>query len=66
MLYYIVYGRNGLCWHEYLLQKYRWLILANQSNIKYHTDPLVDSHFHVLINTFDYEDALLRIDSKLR
>lgn len=50
----------------YLLQKYRWLILANQSNIKYHSDPRVDSHFHVLMNTFDYEDALFRIDSKLR
>ena len=22
----------------YLLQKYRWLILCNQSNIRYHTD----------------------------
>ena len=50
----------------YLLQKYRWLILANQSNIKYHSDPRVDSHFHVLMNTFDYEDALFRIDPKLR
>ena len=50
----------------YLLQKDRWLILANQSNIKYHSDPRVDSHFHVLMNTFDYEDALFRIDPKLR
>ena len=50
----------------YLLLKYRWLILANQSNIKYHSDPRVDSHFHVLMNTFDYEDALFRIDPKLR
>ena len=50
----------------YLLQKYRWLILANQANIKYHSDPRVDSHFHVLMNTFDYEDALFRIDPKLR
>ncbi len=26
----------------YLLQKYRWLILFNQSNIKYHNDPRMD------------------------
>ena len=50
----------------YLLQKYRWLILSSQSNIKYHTDPRMDSHFHCLMNTFDYEDALFRIDPKLR
>ena len=50
----------------YLLQKYRWLILASQSNIKYHSDPRMDSHFHCLMNTFDYEDALFRIDPKLK
>lgn len=50
----------------YLLQKYRWLILANQSNIKYHTDLRMDSHFHCMMNTYDYEDALFRIDPKLR
>lgn len=50
----------------YLLQKYRWLILSNQSNIKYHTDPRMDNHFHALMNTYDYEDALFRIDPKLR
>lgn len=33
----------------YLLQKYRWLILANQSNIRYHSDPRMDSHFRVLM-----------------
>lgn len=50
----------------YLLQKYRWLVLSNQSNIKYHSDPRMDSHFHCLMNTYDYEDALFRIDPKLR
>jgi len=50
----------------YLLQKYRWLILSNQSNIKYHTEPRMDAHFRCLMNTFDYEDALFRIDSKLK
>ena len=50
----------------YLLKKYRWLVLSSQANIKYHTDPRMDSHFHRLMNTFDYEDALFRIDPKLR
>ena len=50
----------------YLLQKYRWLILANQSNIRYHSDPRMDSHFRVLMNTYDYENALFRIDPNLR
>ena len=50
----------------YLLQKYRWLILSNQSNIHYHTEPRMDQHFRCLMNTFDYEDALFRIDSKLK
>ena len=50
----------------YLLQKYRWLILANESNIRYHSDPRMDPHFHALMNTYDYEDALFRIDYHLR
>lgn len=50
----------------YLLQKYRWLILSNQVNIRYHSDPRMDSHFHALMNTYDYEDALFRIDPNLR
>ncbi len=50
----------------YLLQKYRWLILANQTNIKYRNDPRMDSHFRVLMNTYDYEDSLFRIDAKLK
>ena len=50
----------------YLLQKYRWLILSNQSNITYHSEPRMDSHFNCLMNTFDYEDALFHNDSKLR
>ena len=39
----------------YMLTKYRWLILSNQGNIKYHIDPRMDSHFHCLMNTYDYE-----------
>lgn len=50
----------------YLLQKYRWLILANQSNIKYHNDLRMDNHFHCMMNTYDYEDSLFRIDSNLK
>jgi len=50
----------------YPLQKYRWLILSNQANIKYHSVPRMDSHFRCLINTYDYEDALFRINPKLK
>lgn len=48
------------------LQKYKWLILANQGNIHYKTDLRMDSHFHVLMNAFSYEDALFRMDPKLK
>ena len=48
----------------YLLQKYRWLILSNKSKIKSHPVPRIDSHFRCLMNTYDYEDALFRIDPK--
>lgn len=50
----------------YLLQKYRWLILANQANIRYRSDLRMDQHFHVLMNTYDYEDALFRLDPNLQ
>ena len=50
----------------YLLQKYRWLILSNQSNIIYHTDLRMDTRLHCMMNTFDYEDSLFMIDPTLR
>lgn len=50
----------------YLLKKYRWLILSNQDNLTYHADPRMDPHFHRLMNTYDYEDALFRIDPRLK
>ena len=50
----------------YILQKYRWLVLSNLSNIRYHQDLRMDPHFHRLMNTFDYEDALFRIDPNLQ
>lgn len=50
----------------YLLQKYRWLVLSNRSNITYHTDPRMDKHFRSLMNTYDYEAALFRISPRLK
>lgn len=50
----------------YPLQKYRWLVLSNQSNITYRSDPRMYSHFHYLMNTYDYKDALFRIAPKLK
>ena len=50
----------------YLLQKYRWLILSNQAGITYHSDPRMDSHYHSLMNTYDYERALFSIDPNLQ
>lgn len=54
--------------HIWQLLKYyrRWLILANQDNIHYHSEPRVDQHFHVLMNTYDYEDAIFHIYNKLK
>lgn len=40
--------------------------MANQDNIHYHSEPRVDQHFHVLMNTYDYEDAIFHIDNKLK
>lgn len=50
----------------YLLQKFRWLILANESNITYHAEPRMDPHFHCLMNTYDYQDALFQLDPNLQ
>ena len=50
----------------YLLQKYRWLILANHGSINYHSDPRMDPHFHCLMNTYDYEASLFRIAPRLK
>lgn len=50
----------------YLLKKYRWLILSNYDNIKFHSDPRMDKHFHCLMNTYDYESWLFRIDPRLK
>lgn len=50
----------------YLLQRYRWLILANQCSVTYHSDARMDKHFHRLMNTYDYEAALFRISPRLK
>lgn len=50
----------------YILSKYKWLILANNTNIRYYSDMRMDRHFHMLMNTYDYENELFRIDPKLK
>lgn len=50
----------------YLLQKYKWIVLSNVSNINYRSDARLDNHFRQLMNTYDYEDAIFRIDPKLQ
>lgn len=49
----------------YMLRKYRWIILMNQDNIWYHSDLRMDRHFHCMMNTYDYEERLFRIDQRL-
>lgn len=50
----------------YLFKRYRWLILSNQDNLIYHGAARMDPHFRCLMNTYDYEDALFRIDPRLK
>jgi transposase len=50
----------------YILKKYRWLVLMSQSNIRYHTDLRIDKHFRCLMNTYDYEKWLFKIDPRLK
>lgn len=47
-------------------RNYRWLILKNQSTIMYHKDLRMDRHLHVMMNTYDYESALFRINPTLK
>lgn len=50
----------------YMLRKYRWLVLMNQSSITYHVDLRIDRHFRYCMNTYDYESKLFSIDPRLR
>lgn len=49
----------------YMFRKYRWLVLSNRDNIVYHTELRMDLHFRRLMNTYDYESQLFRIDPRL-
>ena len=49
----------------YMLRKYRWLVLSNRENIVYRAELRMDPHFHRLMNTYDYESLLFRIDPRL-
>ena len=49
----------------YMLRKYRWLVLSNRENIVYRTELRMDPHFHRIMNTYDYEAQLFRIDPRL-
>ena len=49
----------------YMLRKYRWLVLSNRENIVYRAELRMDPHFHRLMNTYDYEAQLFRIDPRL-
>lgn len=50
----------------YLLRKYRWLILKNQSTIDYHMDTHMDFHFKYMMNTYSYELKLFDINPRIR
>ncbi|MBO5620735.1 MAG: ISL3 family transposase [Butyrivibrio sp.] len=50
----------------YMLQKYRWLILTNQSEIRYSNKFKMDPCFHRLMCIYDYEDFLFNLDPTLR
>lgn len=50
----------------YMLRKYRWLVLMNQSSIHYHADLRIDHHFRYYMNTYDYESKLFSIDPRLK
>lgn len=50
----------------YLLQHYKWLILANQANIIYHDELRMDNRLRCMMNTYDYEDSLFLLDPQLR
>ena len=48
---------------DYLvLKKYHWLLLKNRDDIKYYTQPRMNFQLNRLMNTYDYEDWLYRID----
>lgn len=46
----------------YLLKNYRFFLLSNADNIKYHDEPHIDRHFKYLMRTADYERKFFRVD----
>lgn len=49
----------------YLLQKHRWILLMNQSEIKYKETKKYNAHFKYYVNTYILEDKFLSIDDQL-
>lgn len=50
----------------YVLNNYRWLVLSNQNNITYYSQPTKEHFFNALMNTYDCEDELFRVSPRLR
>jgi len=50
----------------YLLKNYRFFLLSNADNIKYHDEPHIDRHFKHLMRTVDYERKFFGIDPALK
>ena len=50
----------------YLLKKFRWLILKNQSTINYSKEKWFDHHFRYWMDTYDYESKLLAVNPYLK
>ena len=50
----------------YLLQNYRWILLANRRNIVYHAELRMDNHFRYYMNSYDYEEKFMELHPDLR
>lgn len=50
----------------YVLKKYSWLLLKNKADIKYYSQPRFDKRLGRLMNTYDYEEWVLRLDPHFR
>lgn len=50
---------------EYMLRKYRWLMLKNQKDIKYYTTTKYNHKLRRYMNTSDYEELLFSIAPEL-
>lgn len=49
-----------------LLKKYHWMLLKNQQDIHYYRQPRLNRQFGRMMNTFDYEEWLYRIEPNFR